>query len=283
MVGASLANRAAMLSAETLELRDETGRVLATRGIEKGGAGVRFAVNVTEDMMGGHRLSIWWKGIQVSDDVYSAIGDKRQPLFTGIDTKEKVVSITMDFAYGDFQTEELMDLLDKHGVKITCFLTGDWATNYPDKARDIAARGHEIGCHSLSHPHISRETAHEQIRQVRLANDAIEKVIGARPVLFRPPFGEYTQELKAVASAEGMKMIMWSLDTIDWDGDLEQSWILAHAKNHVQPGDIILFHNDGRFTYDVLDQFIPFLQQNGYEIVPISSLMARGTFRTRQK
>ena len=68
--------------------------------------------------------------------------------------EDKVVSITLDATWGDDHTLQLLDLFDKHGIKVTFFLAGNWIKSYPDMVKEISNRGHEIGNHSLTHPHI---------------------------------------------------------------------------------------------------------------------------------
>ena len=97
--------------------------------------------------------------------------------------EDKVVSITLDATWGDDHTLQLLDLFDKHGIKVTFFLAGNWIKSYPDMVKEISNRGHEIGNHSLTHPHMSQIST-EQMKKELLdtenlsADDIYARVMG---------------------------------------------------------------------------------------------------------
>ena len=108
-----------------------------------------------------------------------------------VDTQEKVLSISFDAAWGCANTEELLNILDRYEARTTFFLVGFWAEKYPELVAEIVARGHEIGNHSATHPHMSQLSA-AQIREELLKTSELVKSITGQPTtLFRPPYGEY--------------------------------------------------------------------------------------------
>ena len=83
--------------------------------------------------------------------VQSAAAQREIPIYY-VDTDKKQVALSFDAAWGNEQTEHLLEILDKYKVKSTFFLVGDWVKNYPDSVKDIAKHGHDVGNHSNTHP-----------------------------------------------------------------------------------------------------------------------------------
>ena len=76
--------------------------------------------------------------------VQSAAAQREIPIYY-VDTDKKQVALSFDAAWGNEQTEHLLEILDKYKVKSTFFLVGDWVKNYPDSVKDIAKHGHDVG------------------------------------------------------------------------------------------------------------------------------------------
>lgn len=189
-----------------------------------------------------------------------------------VDTPEKAVAFSFDASWGAERTERILEILREHEIKTTFFLTGFWVEAYPDYVRLIDAEGHEIGNHTLTHPHLNSLTA-EQIREelVKLA-EMIEEVSGQKTVLFRPPFGEYNNQVITTAEELGYKTIQWSIDSLDWQ-NLGKDEIVQRVTNRAHTGAIILFHNNGLYTADALPEIIAYYLEEGYRIIPISELV----------
>ncbi|MDO4731506.1 MAG: polysaccharide deacetylase family protein [Clostridia bacterium] len=192
---------------------------------------------------------------------------------------EKVVSISFDAAWGNEQTNELIDILDKYNVKTTFFVVGDWVDKYPESVKAIYDAGHEVCNHSDSHPHLT-EKSQEQIRQeISKCNDKIEKITGVKPILFRPPYGDYDNKVVSTAEELGMYCIQWDVDSLDWKDptpDQMKERVLSKVKN----GSIVLFHNGAANTPKTLPMVLEGLLSQGYSIVPISELIHKDTYTT---
>jgi len=128
------------------------------------------------------------------------------------------VALTYDAGSGAAGAEAILDVLKKHGVTVTFFLTGKWAEQYPDLARRIALDGHEVGNHSYSHPDLTTLSDEEVLRQIRDAEEAITAATGRPPApLFREPYGAYSDhERRLVRQAGYSYSIYWEVDTLDW-------------------------------------------------------------------
>lgn len=199
---------------------------------------------------------------------------RRIPVYS-VDVEDDRVSVTLDATWGASRTQDILDVLDKHGVKATFFLAGYWVNEYPDHVRMIAARGHEIGNHSYSHPHMNSLTADSIAAELNRCSDMIEGLTGKRPTVFRPPFGEYNNRVIDTADACGLTTIQWDVDSLDWM-NLSKSEIVNRVMSRVKEGSIILFHNNGMHTVEALDTVLSELKSRGFRAVPVSSLLLTG-------
>ena len=82
---------------------------------------------------------------------------KKLPIYN-VERSEKIVSISFDAAWGNEQTEKLLNVLRENNVKTTFFLVGMWVDKYPESVKSIADNGHDIGNHSDTHPHLPKHT-----------------------------------------------------------------------------------------------------------------------------
>ena len=265
-------------SAKTLELRDETGRVWASRTFKPGSTACTFKVELDESFEGGATLSVWCGDTQISTDTaYIAVTDKHQKAVQTVPTTEPYMSISFDCAYVDTPTDELLALLDELNIKATFFMTGEFVLNFPEAAKKIRDAGHEIGCHSLSHPHLLDYGLDMRFKQVRRNVEIIRETLGVNPRLFRPPFGEFDVTISAPARAEGMEICLWTIDSKDWDWNYSADKVLKRVTKDAGPGAIVLFHLDGYHTIEILPEAVKYIREDlGLELIPITQLMEKG-------
>ena len=211
--------------------------------------------------------------------VVAAMGAAREIPIYYEDTDEKVCALSFDAAWGNEQTERLLSTLDEYKVKSTFFLVLQWVEKYPDDVRDIAARGHDIGNHSSTHPHMAQLSAAEQMEEVTSCNESITKLTGKCPTLFRAPYGEYDDKLVQGLRSKGMYCVQWNIDSLDWK-DPSAEEIVETVEKKLCPGSIILMHNGATNTPEALPMVIETIQSMGYRIVPISELIPAGDYTT---
>lgn len=271
-------NSGKLTSTKTLELRDQNGRVWATRDFKPGATTCNFKVALDESFEGGYDLAVWYGDTQVSiDTAYVAVTDKHRKAVVTVDTDQPYMSLTFDCAYVETPTDDLLALLDELNIKATFFMTGEFVLNFPESAKKIRDAGHEIGCHSLSHPHLLSYGLDMRFKQVRRNVEIIRETLGVNPRLFRPPFGEFDVTVSAPARAEGMEICLWSIDSHDWDWAYDEAGVMKRITKNVGPGTIILFHLDGYHTLKVLPDAVKYYREElGLEFVPVTELMAMG-------
>lgn len=136
----------------------------------------------------------------------------------------------------------------------------------------------KYGSHSNTHPHVNNLSYDNNIKEIELSNDKIEKIIGKRTDLYRAPYGEYNNTVIKAANDKKYYTIQWSLDTLDYTGLTgEKMWERLDSK--ISSGDIILTHNGTKHTSDSLDMLLKNIKQKGYEVVPISNLIYKENYK----
>lgn len=214
-----------------------------------------------------------------AQNVAATMGEPRKIPIYYVDTQEKVCSISFDAAWGNEQTEGLLNTLDEYNVKTTFFLVKQWIDKYPDSVKDIAAHGHDVGNHSATHPHMSELNGSEQLQEILDCNEAIRSLIGKDTTLFRAPYGEYDNKLVETLRAQGMYCVQWNIDSLDWK-DPSADEIVSRVKSKLCPGSIILLHNGAKNTPEALPKLIEAIRAEGYKIVPLSKLIPAGDYYT---
>ena len=194
-----------------------------------------------------------------------------------VETEEKKIAITFDCAWGVEHTDELLTEMDRHGVKCTFFAVQFWVEKYPEYVEKIVERGHEIGTHSKTHPHMSTLKKSQIEDELVSSKEAIEKITGVPVTLFRPPFGDYNNLLIDTSNELGLLPVQWDVDSLDWK-DLSATEIALRIVNGVKPGSIILCHNNGLNTAKALPTIFSTLQNSGYKFVPVGELVYRENY-----
>ncbi len=219
-------------------------------------------------------LSLAYAGLIDSGDLMVAARKRVLPVYN-VEQKEKVLSISFDAAWGSAQTEEILDILDDYEVKTTFFLVGFWVEKYPEMVAEMVRRGHEIGNHSATHPHMAQLSEGKIREELRIVSEKVEHITGKPTTLFRPPYGEYNDAVVRVSREEGYECVQWNVDSLDWKNRGVQDMIRQCTKN-IQPGDIVLFHNDSRYILDALPTILKTYRDAGYRIIPVSEILLTG-------
>ena len=206
--------------------------------------------------------------------VGAAAATRKLPVYS-VQRDGKYVSLTFDAAWGNEDTQQLIDILGKFGVSATFFVVGDWAEKYPESVKALASAGHEVMNHSNHHDHFNSLDAAAIIADVNAASDRIAAVTGVRPTLFRCPYGEYDDHVIAALESIGVTAVQWDVDSLDWK-DYDAQTIYARVTRRVQPGSIVLFHNAAKHTPEALGDIVEYLLREGYTIVPVSGLLLSG-------
>jgi peptidoglycan/xylan/chitin deacetylase (PgdA/CDA1 family) len=172
-------------------------------------------------------------------------------------TGDNSVLITIDDGPDAHDTPLLLDLLDRHGAKAVFFMIGEKAAAHPDLVREVIARGHEIGNHTMTHPQATFWCAGpwRTRREISACQQVITDITGVKPRWFRAPVGHRNFFTHPIATALGMKVMAWNrrgFDAVETDA----SKVLARILPGLGPGDIVLLHEGTPIAAEVLQAVI---------------------------
>lgn len=189
------------------------------------------------------------------------------------DTTKKQIIFTFDGGSGAQSGEKILEVLEKHGLTSTFFLTGRFAEENTDLVRTISAGGHEIYNHTYSHVDLTTVSDVIIRQEFKRTEDIINGITGktTKPY-FRPPYGARTLRVREVAAREGYQSVYWTVDVLDWKES--EGFTDAQARDRIlsnlAPGTIYLMHIGDGITGRILDGVITEIESRGYIVVPLT-------------
>jgi peptidoglycan/xylan/chitin deacetylase (PgdA/CDA1 family) len=189
-------------------------------------------------------------------------------------TDQKYIALTFDDGPWPAYTEEVLAVLSRYAVPATFFWLGENVQQYPQIAQQVVEAGHAVGNHTWSH---ATHTLSPQEAEAEIARTAeiIRATTGVQTQMFRPPGGHKENGLNAWARANGYAVVMWSVQTEDWQA-ASVGEIVEGALGNARPGTVMLLHdggNDRSKTVEALPQIIEGLQADGYRLVSVPDLL----------
>ncbi|MDO4464338.1 MAG: polysaccharide deacetylase family protein [Bacillota bacterium] len=210
--------------------------------------------------------------------VSNSVNGRQLPIYC-VDTAEKKIALTFDAAWGNEDTGQILEILKKHGVRVTFFMTGGWVESYPDDVKAILAAGHDLGNHSENHKNMSQLSDAEKKGELMKVHEKVRTLTGYEMFLFRPPYGDYDNAVVNVAKENGYYTIQWDVDSLDWkDYGVDSIIKTVTQHKHLGNGSIILCHNGAKYTAKALDMLIATLKNEGYTFVPVSELIYKDNY-----
>ncbi|MDO4564514.1 MAG: polysaccharide deacetylase family protein [Clostridia bacterium] len=194
-----------------------------------------------------------------------------------LDPEGKMIALTYDGSANQY-AEQILDILEANNARATFFISG---TEYDEKREVIGrmlALGCEVGSHSVTHPDF-RDIGKESMRaEMSYCVDKMRELFGYEVTTFRPPYGSYNDDVKAVCKEMGLKIIMWYRSSHDSHSDYtadmiyERVMLAVDENGHELEGATILFHLNDQKTVDASARFIPDLIRQGYQLVTCEEL-----------
>ena len=196
---------------------------------------------------------------------------RRLPIYC-VETNEKKIAITFDAAWSAEDTDEIIKILNEYNAKATIFVLGTWVDDNPEAVKKFYDNGHEIANHSDTHKLFSKVSREEVIKEIEECNKKIEVITGEEVKLLRAPSGDYDNKSIEIAESMNMKMIQWSVDSLDWK-KLSVDEMYSRVVTKTENGSILLFHNGVENTPKALRKILAKLKNDGYEFVTVSELI----------
>jgi peptidoglycan/xylan/chitin deacetylase (PgdA/CDA1 family) len=151
----------------------------------------------------------------------------------------------------------------------TFFLWGEHAAAHPALVRAIAEAGHTIGNHTWTHPRLTGLDAGARDEEVRRTQDLLVELIGTRPALFRPPYGDTGPSVAETIAGHGLTEVLWTVDTRDWAGASADEVVAAASR--AEPDGVVLMHEGRPATVEAVPRILAALAGRGLRPVPLSS------------
>ncbi|WP_288175544.1 polysaccharide deacetylase family protein [Sporofaciens musculi] len=206
------------------------------------------------------------------------INGKEMPICS-VEIEEKKVALTFDAAWGNEDTARILDILKKHKVQATFFMTGDWVEKYPEEVKAVKEAGHDLANHSASHRSMIGLEKEEQRQEILSVHEKVLELTGEEMRLFRVPYDNYDDEIIRNIQACGYYPIQWSVDSLDWkDYGVKDIVETVLESRELKNGAIILLHNGTKYTAEALDDLLTELEKKGYQMVPVSKLIYKKGF-----
>lgn len=196
----------------------------------------------------------------------------KEDIFYKGTSKEKIVAFICNVDWGNEYIPKMLEIFKENNINISFFVTGRWAENNSELLRSIREYNHEIGNHGYSHVDYSKLSYKDNLDQISKADMIIEEIIGAKPKLFGPPSGAYNENTLKAAKDLDHKLIMWSIDTIDWRKESTKDLIIERVITKIEGSSIVLMHPTSE-TVKALPEIINYLFKNGYKIGTISDVL----------
>jgi peptidoglycan/xylan/chitin deacetylase (PgdA/CDA1 family) len=203
------------------------------------------------------------------------------PIISSGNSGKPAVAITFDDGPHSESTPALLELLLKHKIYATFFVTGKEASEHPELIKEILSQGHTVGNHSYSHDNlIMFKGSKTLIKEITSAQDILRK-FGITPLAFRPPVGITNPRLGKVLDKSGMYNVNFNCRAIDggnrWIKNLSERIL-----RRIHPDAIVALHDvkprdDTLFTYwlNEIDLIFSGIREKGLAVIPLSELIGR--------
>ncbi|MDO4961635.1 MAG: polysaccharide deacetylase family protein [Eubacteriales bacterium] len=185
-----------------------------------------------------------------------------------IDITRPMIALTYDDGPQTTVGNRIMDIFEQYGQRTTFFMVGDRIPSRAAEVKRMAADGHEVANHTYSHTYLNKVGADTIRSQVVKCNDVIEQTTGIRPRIMRLPGGNKNSTVLANVN---MPIILWSIDTRDWD-HRNAAKSEAAIMGKVKDGDIVLMHELYSATADATASVVPQLVNQGFQLVTVSEM-----------
>jgi peptidoglycan-N-acetylglucosamine deacetylase len=192
-----------------------------------------------------------------------------------VDTQERVVALTFDDGPNPTHTPRVLAALDQHQVKATFFMMGRNVERYPEVAREVMRRGHEIGNHSYSHPKLVLMSPRRVREEIERTDKLLRDVGVSGEIHFRPPHASKFIVLPYVLMQMGKLSVLGDVDPEEWKQH-SAAVMTESILRQVRPGSVIGLHDPmGVETLRTLQNILPALTARGYRFETVSALVSR--------
>lgn len=188
-------------------------------------------------------------------------------------TRQKQIALSFDDGPSNTYSPEILQILKSKNVQAAFFCIGKRVISAPDILKQIVNEGHIIGNHSFSHHFwFDMFGSNKMLSDIQQMSLETEKISGSYPLLFRPPYGVTTPNMRKAMIKGNFTAIGWSIRSLDTVINNEEK-LLKKISRALQPGAVILLHDTSASCLAVLPRLIDEAQKQGYEFVRLDKLL----------
>lgn len=186
--------------------------------------------------------------------------------------QKRNIALMINVAWGTEHILPLLEVLTAENALATFFVVGKWAEQNEDLLREINCQGHLIANHGWSDAVVFTDlTVEEMEHSIRETNEIVQAATSQKPYYFTPHKGDYNKLILETVSRCGLRTIMWSIDTVDWqDPGVEE--MKARILEKLHTGAIILAHPTEK-TVTLFKEIIPIIKNKGFKLVTVDELL----------
>ncbi len=189
------------------------------------------------------------------------------------------VALSFDDGPDPAFTPQVLEILRDANIKATFFMLGEMVRRYPAVARSVAAEGHEIALHGLSHRNSLLRSPRSIGYDLATAKEIIETTTGCQVTLMRPPYGVIAPATLWNARKLGLRIVLWTSWGRDWRRPATPETVLGDLLRHGLGGGTVLLHDSdctsapgSTFaTIGALQALIETCAQRGLRLVPVGA------------
>ena len=189
-----------------------------------------------------------------------------------VDTNKKIVALSFDDGPSAETIDKYLAILKEYNATATFFMLGQYMQSDYKSVNKILDSGHEPATHTWSHKNFNKCTSQVIAADLSKSIDGFRHIVGHNPYLMRCPYGNITDDVKAINKEVGMISVMWDVDTLDWEAKTPEQ-ILNFVKRDVSPGSIILMHEGKEINLQALPAVLKYLTDQGYQVVSVGELL----------
>jgi peptidoglycan/xylan/chitin deacetylase (PgdA/CDA1 family) len=197
----------------------------------------------------------------------------------------KLVTLTFDDGPDPEATPALLEVLKRHGIKAVFFPTGIKIKNHPEIIEQIDGDGHIIGNHSFRHAWWTNFLISKALnREIKMAQEAIETVIGKIPAYFRPPMGLTNPHLRRALKGLGLSVVGWDIRPFDIGTGNDR--VIKRILKKLRNGSIILLHDSGRTPTELVclsEALVSEIKARGFTFGDPEQLIGERAYRSSEK
>ncbi len=193
-----------------------------------------------------------------------------QPIYNG-NRKSNKVALTFNCYEGREVIVQIADELEKYGYTATFFFGGCFADDNFDLIVRLVEKGHEIGNHGYFHKEHGKINETQNTNEIKRTHDIILANTGVDMNLFAPPSGSFSKTTLEVCEKLGYKVILWSIDAIDWR-DKNEKIVYNRVTQKISGGDFVLMHPK-EHTLKVLPDILKYYNEHNLVVSTVTQCM----------